>query len=136
MINTSSSIHQEINIAASSKRVYDALTDSSQFSALTGANASIEPIAGGQFSSFGGMITGRTIEALPAERLVQAWRVSNWEAGVYSIARFQLLATGDHSCTVVFDHSGYPEGAQEHLEQGWHNKYWTPMIEFFAKSPA
>jgi len=41
------------------------------------------------------MATGivRPVESatLPDERIVQAWRVAAWDAGVYSIARFQLV---------------------------------------------
>src|SRR5207244_5602806 len=45
-------IHQEIVIAASPQRVYSALTDSRQFSALSGAPAEISNEAGGVFSCF------------------------------------------------------------------------------------
>jgi len=35
---------------------------------------------GGSFTLFGGYITGRHIEMLPNERLVQAWRAGSWKA--------------------------------------------------------
>ena len=45
---------------------------------LTDAPAELDPEPGGEFSCFGGMIVGRTIENIPGQRLVQAWRVANW----------------------------------------------------------
>ena len=84
------SIHQEIDFKSTPKRVFNALTNAQQFAELTGAAAEITPESGGKFSSFNGMITGMTIEIVPDNRLVQAWRVANWEPGVYSIVKFEL----------------------------------------------
>lgn len=124
-------IHQEVVIAASPQRVYSALIDGQQFSALTGAPAEISPEAGGVFSCFGGMIVGRNVELITNERIVQAWRVANWEAGVYSVARFALKAQGAGTL-IVFDHTGFPEGTREHLESGWHANYWEPLKKYLA----
>lgn len=73
-----SPIHQEITFAGSPERVYKVLTDSRQFSAMTGgAVTSITPWDGGPFSCFGGMIVGRTLELVANKRIVQAWRVKS-----------------------------------------------------------
>ena len=124
-------IHQEIVIAASPQRVYSALTDSKQFSAFTGASAEISNEAGGAFSCFGGMIVGRNVELIANERIVQAWRVANWEAGVYSVASFALKAQGAGTL-IIFDHTGFPEGTGEHLESGWHANYWEPLKMYLS----
>jgi activator of HSP90 ATPase len=81
----SNSIRQEVNIKASPQRVYDTLLDGKRFSEFTGAPAEIDAKSGGTFSCFGGVITGRNIELLPNERIVQAWRVAVWPDGHYSI---------------------------------------------------
>jgi transposase-like protein len=47
-------------------------------------------VEGGPFSLFGGHITGRQVELVPDQLVVQAWRAKTWPAGVYSIARFEL----------------------------------------------
>jgi activator of HSP90 ATPase len=122
-------IHQEVVFAASPQRVYRALTDSVQFSALTGAPAVISSDEGGAFSCFGGMITGRHVELLPNERVVQAWRAGTWEAGVYSITRFTLESEGAGTL-LAFEHTGFPEGQSEHLQAGWHANYWKPMKKY------
>src|SRR5689334_16463182 len=83
-------IRQEAVIAASPERVYAALLDSTQFGAVTGMHAVIEPTVGAAFHNFNGMIEGRNLELVPGQRIVQAWRVYDWPAGVYSIVRFVL----------------------------------------------
>jgi activator of HSP90 ATPase len=127
----SSSIHQEVSFNASQKRIYEALTDAKQFSKVTGAPAEIDHKAGGAFSCFGGMITGRNIELITNQRIVQAWRVSNWPEGVFSIVRFELQEMG-HSTNLVLDHTGFPDGADEHLTPGWKKMYWDPLAKFLG----
>jgi len=82
--HTAEAIHQEPVIKASRKRVYEALTDAKQFDKviqLSGVMqsmhlgdkpAEISREVGGAFSLFGGYITGRHIELVPNERIVQA----------------------------------------------------------------
>lgn len=126
------SIHQEITLQASPQRIYDALTDAQQFSALSGATAEIDPVPGGHFSCFDGMITGMTIEAIPGRMLVQAWRVGNWEAGTYSIVKFVIEKTNNEAAVLVFDHTGFPEEHREHLSHGWNERYWEPLKKYLA----
>ena len=77
------SIHQEVTIKASAKKVFDALTDAKQFSAFSGgAPAEIDALEGGSFSCFGGHIKVRNIELMPGKRVLQAWRSVNWGEGV------------------------------------------------------
>ena len=120
-------IHQEIEFDASPSRIYSALTNASEFSKMSGgAPAEIDANVGGAFSYFGGMVSGINVEMAPGERLVQAWRAGSWDAGVYSIARFELKPEGNGT-RLVFDHAGYPEAEEKHLEDGWHSNYWEPL---------
>lgn len=128
----STAIHQEINFKVSPDRVYEALTNSAQFSEATGGTPTeISSEAGGSFSCFGGMIMGRNIELVPNERIVQAWRAGNWDAGVYSMVKFEFKKHGNET-QLVFDHIGFPKGQGEHLEAGWHENYWKPLEKYFA----
>jgi len=128
-------IHQEVVFGASPKRLYDALLDAKQFSEFTGgAAAEIDPKVGGAFSCFGGVITGRNIELLPNQRIVQAWRVAIWPEGVYSIVKFELQPQGS-STRVVMDQAGFPEQMRAHLNGeeangGWQRQYWEPLKKY------
>jgi len=129
--HTAEAIHQEVVIKASRKRVYEVLTDTEQFRKLSGGlSTEISREAGGTFSLFGGVITGRHIELVPGERIVQAWR-SEWAPGEYSIARFVLNDQGSDT-KIVFDHTGFPNGKAEHLATGWKAHYWDGLAQYFA----
>jgi activator of HSP90 ATPase len=128
---TRTALHQETDFKASSQRIYEVLLDGKQFAAFSGAPAEIDPKAGGAFSLFGGLIIGRNVELVPNQRIVQAWRPTHWDPGVYSIARFELKGKGAET-TVVLDHTGFPEGEFDHLDGGWHAHYWEPLKKFLA----
>jgi activator of HSP90 ATPase len=145
LTHSSEAIHQEVNIKASRQRVYAALTSTQQFDALTrlsdgatlltapNAQATfISPEVGGAFVLFGGYVTGRHLEMVQGERLVQAWRAGSWRAGDYSIVRFVLVAQGA-GCHLVFDHRGFPEGQGDHLAYGWRVHYWEPLAKLLAR---
>ena len=120
-------IKQSVSIKASAEQVYNALTSADQFSVLTGADAKISAEEGGAFACFGGQITGRQIELLPNERIVQFWRVENmWPEGVHSTVRFDLSESGD-TTTIDLVQTDHPDDATEHLEPGWHKMYWDPL---------
>jgi activator of HSP90 ATPase len=128
---TRTSLHQEVDFRASSQRIYEVLLDSKQFAACTGMPAEIDPKAGGALSMFGGLIVGRNVELIPNQRIVQAWRPTHWDAGVYSIVRFELKQKGAET-TVALDHTGFPEGEFDHLDPGWKLRYWDPLKKYLA----
>jgi len=111
--HSAEAIHQEVMFKAPAKRVYDALTDAAQF------------------SLFGGYVTGRQIELVPDQRIVQAWRAGSWQSGAYSIVRFELVDQGG-TTKLIFDHAGFPAGTGDHLASGWKEHYWEPMQKFLA----
>ena len=88
------------------------------------------------FSVFAGHIVGRNLELVPNQRIVQAWRVVTWPEGIYSIARFELVAqtsAGQSSATrIIFDHTGFPAELAEHLESGWRENYWDALRKYLA----
>jgi len=135
---TAESIHQEAVFKASRKRLYEALIDSKQFDKviqLSGVMqsmhlgdkpAEISREVGGAFTLFGAYITGRHVELVPNERIVQAWRTGGWAPGVYSIAKFELVEQASGT-KIVFDHTGFPKGEAEVLASGWKAHYWEPL---------
>lgn len=125
------SLHQEIDFKAAPKRIYDVLLDSKQFAAFTGMPATIDPNPGGAFNTFGGLIEGRNVELIPGRRIVQAWRPTHWDPGVYSMVHFELKAASEGT-TLVLDHTGFPEGEFDHLDPGWYLRYWDPLKKYLA----
>jgi uncharacterized protein YndB with AHSA1/START domain len=136
-------IHQEVSFNAPPARVYHVLTDAKQFNRVVQLSAAMQTRSisnkpaeisrepGGAFSAFGGYVTGRQIELVPGQRIVQAWRAGSWEPGAYSIAKFELSAQGSGT-KLVFDHTGFPQGQAEHLAAGWKGNYWEPLAKVLA----
>jgi activator of HSP90 ATPase len=141
--HTAESIHQETMFKASRNRIYEALLDTKQFERITQISGVMQSMSlgsaptqinrelGGAFSLFGGHIVGRQVELLPNQRIVQAWRVVDWDPGVYSIAKFELLEQGSGT-KLVFDHTGFPKGDAESLASGWKAHYWEPLGKLLA----
>jgi activator of HSP90 ATPase len=131
-------IHQETNFNVSAQRVYETLLSSKKFSDcikksfpdFTAMSANIDSTVGGAFSLFGGHIIGRILEMVPNQRIVEAWRVVDWPAGVYSIAKFEFKPLGSGT-QLIFDHVGFPEGLKEHLSVGWQQHYWDALTKYF-----
>jgi activator of HSP90 ATPase len=141
--STEEAIHQKRTFAANRSRAYAALTVEEQFdrivrvSGVMKAEAQMQhptklsPHVGGAFALFDGYIVGRQLELAPNELIVQAWRVLSWPRGVYSIARFEFSEQAGVT-TIVFDHTGFPKGAAEHLASGWQEHYWDPLTKVLA----
>ena len=141
--HTAEAIHQEVVFNAKPERVYKALTEHASFQKVESFSDAMHSVdinthpaqigteQGAAFSLFGGYITGRQIELLENQRIVQAWRVGSWGPGVYSIARFELTAQASGT-KLIFDHTGFPAGTAEHLASGWHANYWRPLGKFLA----
>jgi len=130
----SDAIRKAVDLEASPQRVYEALLDSRQFSAFSGAPAQIERIEGRTFSCFGGIITGRNIELVPNRRIVQAWRVIVWPEGIYSIVVFELQAQGSGT-HLALEHKGFPDEARAQLngeipDGGWERRYLDPLRRY------
>ena len=142
--HSTEAIHQEVTFKAPRKRVYTALMDTEQFdkvthlgvamqgnSSLGNQPTQISPELGGTFTLFGGHISGRHLELVPGTRIVQAWRVADWDPGIFSVVRFQLADQASDT-KLIFDHVGFPQGLGQHLAEGWTGNYWQPLAKFLA----
>lgn len=143
--HASEAIRQQVMLDASPQRVYQALTSTKDFDSVTrlsdgaallnaaGAKSTaISTEVGGSFTLFGGYITGRHLEMLPNERLVQAWRAGSWKPGGFSIAAFYLTAEAGKT-KLDFEHRGFPNGNGVSLAHGWHSHYWEPLAKYLAQ---
>lgn len=131
-------IHKEVTFPVPPERVYQVLTTEAEFAAATGKPAKIGTGEGAAFSIFGGHVQGRHIELVPGQRVVQAWRGSDWDPGIYSIVRFTLIRDGKGT-KLVLDHDAYPGGKSplystwhEHLDTNWPVFYFEPFAKYFA----
>jgi len=129
-------VHQEVELAASPRQVYDAYLDSARHARFTGQKARMSRKVGGSFSAGDGYISGFNLELVRPRRIVQAWRAVEWPEGAFSVLRLELRARGKGTRLVV-DHLAIPDAFRDGVDSGWHEFYWEPMTRYFeAGRPA
>ena len=125
-------IQQTVTFNASPHEVYGALMDSEKHAAFTGDKADISREVGGAFMVFDNYATGKNVELVPDQKIVQDWRAADWPEGYFSRITFELTAVPEGT-RLDFTHAELPEGTEEEFTQGWIDNYWEPMKAFFEK---
>jgi activator of HSP90 ATPase len=128
----SKTIRQTATFKASPHDVYEALMDSRKHAKFTGAPAKISRKVGGEFTAYGGSLSGQTLELAPDKKIVQAWRADDWPAGHFSRATFSLKKVKG-GAELSFYQSNVPDEHYAGIKQGWIDFYWTPMKKMLAQ---
>ncbi|HEY1451927.1 MAG TPA: SRPBCC domain-containing protein [Roseiarcus sp.] len=118
--------------AATPAAVYDAWLDSARHSAMTGAGARIVNRVGGAYSAWDGYITGETVELVPARRIVQSWRTTQFAANDPDSTIIVELAPARTGARLTLTHSRVPDGQTRYENGGWRDNYFAPMKAYFA----
>jgi len=120
-------------IPASAQDIYEAWLDSLAHTEMTGGEAIMSDEVGAEVAAWDGYITGRNLELVPGERIVQSWRTSEFsDAHEDSIITVTLEEVEDGTLLTLV-HSKVPEGQTSYEEGGWEVHYFEPMKEYFAK---
>jgi activator of HSP90 ATPase len=70
---------------------------------------------------------------IPNQRIIQAWRTSEFPDGALDSHLEILLEEVDGSTKITLTHSDMPEDQVDSYRQGWEDFYFKPMREYFAK---
>jgi activator of HSP90 ATPase len=125
-------IHQTVIFKVSPHEVYEALMDSKKHAAFSGGKARISRKVGGAIMAYDDYITGKNVELIPDQKIVQTWRAVDWPEGYYSRVVFLFTAVPEGT-RLDFTHTDVPEGTEEEFTQGWIDNYWEPMKVFLEK---
>ncbi|HLO31002.1 MAG TPA: SRPBCC domain-containing protein [Anaerolineales bacterium] len=120
-------------IPAKPAEVYKAWLSSKGHAAMTGSPAKVDGKVGGKFSAWDGYIFGKTLELTPDQRIVQAWRTSEFPEEAPDSQLEVLLEEVEEGTKVTFNHSDMPEDQVESYRQGWDDFYFKPMKEYFGR---
>ena len=119
-------------LPGSPTEIYAAWMDSAGHSAMTGAEAHVDPRVGGDFDAWDGYITGRTEALEPGRRIVQSWRTSEFE-DAHADSRIEvLLEPVEEGTRVTIRHTNVPDGQLGYERGGWQESYFEPMREYFG----
>ena len=119
-------------IPASAQEIYDAWLDSIGHSEMTGGAAEMSDEIGAEISAWDGYISGRNLELVPGERIVQSWRTTKFseehEDSIITVTLEEL----DDGTLLTLVHSNVPDDHRSYEEGGWHSRYFEPMQAYFA----
>jgi uncharacterized protein YndB with AHSA1/START domain len=120
-------------IPASPREVYDAWLDSISHSEMTGGEATMSDQVGAEVSAWDGYISGRNLELVPGERIVQSWRTSEFgDEHEDSTITVVLQSLGDGTL-LTLEHSNVPDEQRSYEEEGWQSNYFEPMVAYFIE---
>jgi uncharacterized protein YndB with AHSA1/START domain len=119
-------------IPASARDIYNAWLDSLAHSEMTGGQANISSEPGGAFSAWDGYISGRNLELVPGERIVQAWRTTKFAEDHEDSIVTITLEDRDDGALLTLSHSNVPENHLGYEQGGWDTHYFEPMIAYFT----
>ena len=120
-------IKQQVTFDATPRELYEYWMSSRRHAAFTGARASVSRKVGGKFTCHDGYITGFNLFLKAGQRIVQAWRGSDWDPGDYSVIDIHFHPTGRARTLLTFVQHGVPDGHAAGIRQGWIDYYWTPL---------
>src|SRR5579859_121560 len=124
-------------IPATARDIYDAWLDSVAHSKMTGGQATASAEPGAEFVAWDGYITGRNLELIPGERIVQAWRTTRFPEDHEDSIVTLTFEERDGGTLMTLSHSNVPEGHLGYEQGGWQKSYFEPMIAYFSnESPA
>ena len=120
-------------IPASPAEVYQAWLDSIGHSEMTGGEAEMSDQVGAEVSAWDGYISGRNLELVPGERIVQSWRTSEFgDEHEDSLITIMLQEVGGGTL-LTLEHSNVPEEQRSYEEGGWQSNYFEPMAAYFTE---
>ncbi len=100
---------------------------------MTGSPAKVEPRVGGTFMAWDGYITGRTASLKPYTHIVQTWRTTEFPADCGDSQIEIILEPVEGGTKLTLKHTNIPVGQADSYKSGWHESYFQPMREYFAK---
>jgi uncharacterized protein YndB with AHSA1/START domain len=112
--------------------VYRAWLDPRTHAAFTGGGvATSSPRIGGAFTAWEGYIHGTYLALQPGERIVQAWRTTDFPMGAPDSRVEVLLAPTRGGTLLTLVHAQIPAGQEADYQAGWAAFYFRPMKKYF-----
>ncbi len=119
-------------IPASAQEIYDAWLDSLAHSEMTGGEATTSDEIGAEVSAWDGYISGRNLELVPGERIVQSWRTTRFTDEHEDSIITVTLEEADDGTLLTLVHSNVPDEQRAYEEGGWESNYFEPMKVYFG----
>src|SRR5688572_19322960 len=120
-------------IPAEPSDIYRTWLSSEGHAAMTGNPAKVDGKVGGKFKAWDGYIFGSTIELERDQRIVQAWRTTEFPDDAPDSRLEILFEEAPKGTKITLIHSNMPVDQADSYRQGWDDYYFKPMKEYFAQ---
>ncbi len=120
-------------IPAKPADIYKAWLSTKGHEAMTGSAAKVDGKIGGKFTAWDGYIFGATLELIPDQFIVQAWRTSEFPDEAPDSRVEISLKEAKGGTKVMLSHTQIPQGQEDSYRQGWEDFYFKPMQEYFGR---
>jgi activator of HSP90 ATPase len=121
-------IKRYYTLPAEPKDIYNALTNKKMLEIWTGEDAVMEPVAGTEFSLWGGSISGLNLEFEENRKIAQQWYFG--EEDDPSIVTI-ILHKDKKGTSVELRHNNIPDEAFENISDGWDIDFFNALRELF-----
>lgn len=115
-------------IPAEQEDVFVALTNPFTIELWTGYPATMDANEGTEFSLWEGDITGKNLEVVKNEKLVQEWYFGEQEEK--SIVTIKIFED-KKGARVELQHTNIPDEDYDNITEGWNEYYFGSIITFF-----
>ena len=120
-------------IPASPQEVYEAWLDSLAHTEMTGGEANVSGEIGAEVSAWDGYISGRNLELVSGERIVQSWRTSEFSDEHEDSIITLTLEEVEDGTRLTLEHTNVPDEQRSYEEGGWQENYFEPMVAYFTE---
>ena len=120
-------------LQASPNRVFEAWLSSHEHALFTGQAAEIDPKVNGEYTVFRGQLTGKILELKKNKLIVKTWRSREFpDDAKDSRVEIHFKKRKDGTTEIDILHASIPTGLGTKYEQGWLDRYLTPLRTYFA----
>jgi activator of HSP90 ATPase len=115
--------------------LYDLYMDAKLHGMITNGPVKVSEKPGSALEAWGGYISGKTLQVVKNQLIVQQWRGSDWsEKDADSVF---VLSFEQHGKDAVLNviHANLPDEHAASLDKGWHDHYWNPWKQYLAGEP-
>jgi len=123
-------IQQSVVFPARASKLFALYADGKLHGAATGQKAAIGKAAGGRFSAFNGMITGKLLHIARNRIWVQTWRGKHWKSSDRDSVLTLVFDDTPKGGRVVLVHANVPDHDAKGVNTGWRSFYWEPWSKF------
>jgi hypothetical protein len=85
-----------------------------------------------EVSAYDGYINGRNLELVPAERIVQSWRTTQFTDEHEDSVITVTLEDADTGALLTLVHTNVPDDQISYEQGGWEEYYFEPMKAYFS----